>query len=197
MYFQGNFVDYCKIAFGEYAYWKGNRVEGNIFDSVFKVFDTKHMFNDTIVTGNRFVRIYHTSFAGQWGDIADAEMMSEDWTVFTISGQCDRVYIFGNAGEATTALKMHSVNNPCDTYINVLGISGKREFEYYNTANAAGSSFFVEDLDYITVDGDSLPGAALYDPSRKTLTFFNKQHIFWQGNLYINNNGTWVKLSND
>ena len=193
MLFQGNSVDYSKITFGEYQNWEGNCIEGNVFDSIFRVFDTKHKFNDTSITGNRFIRIYYTDFEGQWKGYTDNQMDTEDWRVFTINEQCDRVNISSNTGDATVALKVHAVNNPTDTYIDVSGIKGKVEFEYSNKANAAGSSIFVENLDYITVD--SLPSAALYDTSGATLTSFNKQHVFCQGSLYINNNGTWLKLN--
>ena len=197
MYFMNNAVDYCKIAFGKYDNWEFNRIIDNDFDSIFRVFETETMFNDTTVTGNTFANIDYTLAKNGWGEHADTQMTSEDWSVFTITEKCNRVNISNNSGKATVALKMTSVNNPTNIYINLSGLTGSREFTYYNTVSAENSSIFVEDFDHITVVGDSLPSAALYDASGNPLTSFNKQHIYWQGNLYVNNNGTWVKLSNN
>ena len=202
MHFIDNFVDFCKIAFGKYKNWEFNVIQNNFFDSVFRVFKTEIMFNSTSVIGNHFVRINRengnrlsglSAFTGE--DVADEEQISQDWRVFDISDGCSRVDISGNSGEAETILKMTNVNNPCDAHIDLSGIKGKVEFEYYNTSNAEGSSIFVKDLDYINVD--SLPSAALYDKSRERLTSFNKQHVICKGNLYLNNNGTWLKISNN
>ena len=195
--FQGNFVDCCKVAFGEYQNWTGNRIEGNTFKSVFRVFDIKYALSNTEITGNYFSQINEDGLA-EFGEYADSQMRNQEWTAITISQKCNSVDISDNVGETTIALKMqYNVNDPRDTYINLAGVKGKIEFGYYNKENTEGSSVFVKDLDYITVDGDSLPSAALYDASGNPLTSFNKQHIFWQGNLYINNNGAWVKLSNN
>ena len=91
----------------------------------------------------------------------------------------------------------YSVENPFDTYIDLSGITGEIDFGYYNTSNPAGTSIFVKDLDYITVDGDNLPNAGLYDSKGNYMTSFNNQHIYFKGNLYVNNNGEWVQLTNN
>ena len=195
MYFQGNFVDYCKTAFGEYANWQYNRIEGNIFDSIFRVFDTKYNFNDTTVTGNDFVRIYYTDFnEGQWGTYADEQMMSEEWTIFYIRGKCNRTNISGNAGEAQATLNFY-VNRPNDTHIDLSGVDGEMEFKYSNTSADFVPTIFVKDLDYINVD--SLPNAALYNTAGNYRYSFNMQHVVYQNNVYINLNGTWVKMTNN
>ena len=199
MVFEGNFVDYFKIAFGEYINWEYNRVVDNIFDSIFRAFDTKHAFNDTTVTGNHFSRVdYEVANADDgWQGFAsrDTEMKNQEWRVFTFTGTCNRVNISGNSGKAVAALKM-DVNNPTDTYIDVSGIKGKIEFKYCNTSSTdVNSTIFVKNLDYITVN--SLPSAALYNTSGATLTSFNNQHVFYQGNLYVNNNGAWLQLTNN
>ena len=194
--FQGNTISHCKTVFGKFELWEFNRIDGNLFSDIFKVFDVRKQFNDTVIKGNTFANIDYTLAKDGWGEHADSEMKNKEWTAITISQQCDRVNISGNSGNATVALKMNpSVKNPCDTYIDLTAVKGKIEFGYYNTSNTEGSSVFVKDLDYITVD--SLPSAALYDTTGNPIPSFNNQHVFYQGNLYINNNGTWVKLSNN
>ncbi len=195
MHFSNNYVDYFKIGFGKYEHWEYNLVVNNIFECIFRVFETKTMLSNTSITGNAFYLIYYTDGPSGWDKFADAQMMSEEWRIFTITGKCDKTNISGNVGNATVALKMSDVNNPCDTYIDLSGITGSREFEYYNTSNPAGSSIFVKDLDYITVD--SLPSASLYNTSGATLTSFNNQHVYYQGNLYVNNNGVWLQFTNN
>ena len=62
--------------------------------------------------------------------------------------------------------------------------------------NTAGSSIYVKDLDYITVD--SLPRPILHEaPVKGLLTSFNKQHVIYQGNVYMNNNGEWLQITNN
>ena len=201
MCFQGNFVDYCKIAF-QYDHWEFNRIVDNGFASIFRVFDLQTMFNDTTITGNRFSRINRTSKdstigAGlpEFGKYADDEMKNNPWSVFYIRGECNRVNISGNSGTTEASLIFKDVNRPVDVYIDVLGMEGEIEFEYYNTSSTEKADIYVKDLDYITVD--SLPSPLLLNTSGATLTSFNNQHVFYQGNLYVNNNGAWLQLTNN
>ena len=200
MYFQGNFVDYCKIAFGKYANWEFNRIEGNVFDSNFRVFQTETNFNDTTVTGNNFVRINRddskrASGLSEFGTYADDEMTNNPWTVFYIRGKCNRVNISGNSGTTEVALDFSRVNRPLNTSIDLSGVEGEIRFGYYNTSSTEMADIYVKDLDYITVD--SLPSPLLFNTSGVTLTSFDAQHVIYQGNVYMNNNGTWVQLTNN
>ena len=197
--FQGNFIDYCKIAF-QYDHLEFNRIVDNGFASIFRVFDSQTLFNDTTITGNRFSRInrtsslYVSSGLSEFGNYADDEMKNNPWTVFYIRGKCNRVNISGNSGTTEVALNF-SVNRPVDVYIDVLGMEGEIQFNYYNASSTEKADIFVKDLDYITVD--SLPSAALYNTSGATLTSFNMQHIIYQENVYVNLNGKWVKTTNN
>ena len=202
MCFQGNFVDYCKIAF-QYSHWEFNRIVDNGFASIFRVFDLQTMCNDTAITGNRFSRINRTSTdsniaAGlpEFGDYADDEMTNNPWTVFYIKGKCNRVNISGNSGTTEVALNFSRVNRPLNTSIDLSGVEGEISFGYYNTSSqGVMADIYVKDLDYITVN--SLPSPLLLNTSGVTLTSFDAQHVIYQGNVYMNNNGTWVQLTNN
>ena len=202
--FQSNYIDYCKIAF-QYSNWEYNRIEGNGFAGIFRVFDSATNFNDSTIIGNRFSMINRTSdnaYVGSGlnefksGDevLADDEMKNNPWTVFYIRGKCNRVNISGNSGTTEVALDF-SVNRPVDTRIDLSGMEGEIEFRYQNASATKKADIFVEDLDYITVD--TLPNAEVFNTNGAYLYSFNKQHVIYQGDMYYNNNGAWVQLTNN
>ena len=195
----GNFIDFMYKVFNlaAPANMKTVTVTGNVFDVCYCIF--YGMVNGVTFTGNTIANAHKSD---NWDVSGNTEMNTTDWCVvkrqygkaFTYS------YLGGNSflgASGNYRLDMYLVKSSSEAYpttdvvIDESLPASKFDHRMYKSSNPRDTeNVMIRPMLKRTVD--SLPSAALTGNT----TTFNHDEVIYNGDLYINVNGSWKQLSN-